>query len=330
MKRITGICFIMMCVNGYTQFAPAAGKPESTAIHKDSSRIVNWASIIESFNPGRTDITDIGSPLASFGVPENALGPAKGTSVDIVSLGDAGSITLGFDFPIKNGVGNDFAVFENSFSDTHLEFAHVEVSTDGVLFVRFPSICNIQSLVQTGAYALSDPTLVHNLAGKYRQGYGTPFDLDDLIGKEGINLDSINFVRIIDVVGSINAEYGTVDSEGNIINDPYPSVFESGGFDLDGIAVMNESNPFANTIAYAYDHLFQVYPNPTNGNLYFTNTANIEQLTVFSIRGHLIGEFQPFQAVNLAELNVMSGIYLIKILTRDQQVIIKKIAFELY
>ena len=55
----------------------------------------------------------------------------------MVSLGKGGSITLSFDPPVSNGDGWDFAVFENGFEDTFLELAYVEVSSDGVVFVRF-------------------------------------------------------------------------------------------------------------------------------------------------------------------------------------------------
>ena len=46
-------------------------------------------------------------------------------------------------------------------------------------------------------------------------------------------------MRIVDVVGTTNAVFATHDSLGNIVNDPYPTVFASGGFDLDGVAALN-------------------------------------------------------------------------------------------
>jgi hypothetical protein len=133
----------------HAQFPPPAGQPGTTAIHKDSSAIRAWATGIE-VTRGYINISDPtqtheGSNYASFGVPENALGPATGNSVDVVSLGDGGVATLTFARPIKNGSGPDFCVFENAFSDTYLELAFVEVSSDGVRFVRFPAI----SLTQT-------------------------------------------------------------------------------------------------------------------------------------------------------------------------------------
>jgi len=41
--------------------------------------------------------------------------------------------------------------------------------------------------------------------------YGTPFDLEEMIGIIGLNVDSITHVKVIDVVGSINPLYASYD-----------------------------------------------------------------------------------------------------------------------
>ena len=46
-------------------------------------------------------------------------------------------------------------------------------------------------------------------------------------------------IKIIDVVGSINESFATYDINGKPINDPYPTAFATGGFDLDAIGVIN-------------------------------------------------------------------------------------------
>jgi hypothetical protein len=81
----------------------------------------------------------------------------------------------------------------------------------------------------------------HNLAGKHQAGYGTPFDLDELKDSTKIDISSITHIRIIDVVGSLDSNYGTYDSEGNIINDPWPTGFESSGFDLEALGILKEN-----------------------------------------------------------------------------------------
>jgi len=226
-------------------FAPAAGQAESTAMDKSDPLIVAWATGYTALNYGA-------NVDAMWQTPEKALGPAVGDSFDIVSLGRGGSITLTFTSPIKNGSGADFAIFENSFSDTFLELAWVEVSSDGVHFVRFPNF----SFIAEGE--ATDPALIHGLAGKYRQGFGTPFDLEQLpLAYQAIlagthyfseqyvaafldnfsqlNLAQIQYVRLIDCVGDGSA----LDAEGAPIYDPYPTT-GSAGFELEAVAVINQ------------------------------------------------------------------------------------------
>jgi len=211
-------------------YPPAADVPGSTAIHMDDPAFVGWAT-------GYTDYT-IGSNVDStWQTPEKALGKATGNSYDVVSLGRGGRITLTFAAPIEDGEGWDFAVFENSFSDTFLEFAYVEVSSDGTNFLRFDN--DSLTADPVGSYGSIDPTDIEGLAGKYRQGYGTPFDLADLREKEEVasgmlDLSHITHVRIIDIIGDCTS----LDSSGDIIWDPYPTVI-SAGFDLEAIGVSN-------------------------------------------------------------------------------------------
>lgn len=229
-------------------FPPAAGQPGSTAIHKDAAAFKTWASgaqIVRGFvNISDTSVYVNGSNRASFGLFSNAIGQAQGSSTEIVSLGDGGAATLTFDRPIVNGPGFDFAVFENSFSDNFLELAFVEVSSDGQRFVRFPAVSLTQTQSQIGAFDPIEPTNLHNLAGKYRQGFGTPFDLSDLADSTGIDLNNIRFVRIVDAVGSINPAFATYDAQGNKVNDPFPTPFASGGFDLDAVGIINAGEQF--------------------------------------------------------------------------------------
>ncbi len=221
-------------------YAPAAGQPGSTAIYKDDPAFVGWASDCEVVR-GLMDISDPSKGYASYGSADKAIGKAVGDSYDVVSLGDGGYATLTFDAPIYNGPGWDFAVFENGFSDTYLELGFVEVSSNGTDFFRFPSVSLTQTDTQVGGFGTLDPTNIHNLAGKYRQGYGTPFDLAELDGINGLDINNITHVRIVDVVGCIQDAYCTYDSQGHKINDPWPTAFSSGGFDLDAVGVIHQS-----------------------------------------------------------------------------------------
>ncbi|MBN1610273.1 MAG: hypothetical protein JW940_26835 [Polyangiaceae bacterium] len=210
------------------------GDPASTPIALDDPSIVGWAVGCESLELGENS-TD-----PDFQDPSLALGPARRSSYDVVSMGDGGSITLRFDPPITDGPGWDFAVFENGFSSTFLELGYVEVSSDGINFARFDSAyLGTEPVAQ---YGNQSATLFDGLAGKYAQGYGTPFDLWLLryrpkVQSGDIDLAHITRVRIVDIIGDGSAE----DSFGNPIYDPYPGA-ETAGFDLDAVAVIHAAD----------------------------------------------------------------------------------------
>ncbi len=207
-------------------YASAADTSGSTAISMTDSRIVAWATGFKDYQPGtHLDVT--------WQTPEKALGQAAGDSFDIVALGRGGRITLTFDTIVSNGPGYDFAVFENSFSDTYIELAYVEVSSDGVNYFRFPN--DSQTVNPVGGYGSIDPTNVDGFAGKYRQGFGTPFDLSTLVGVSPLlDIGAVAFVRIVDVVG----DGSETDSQGDVVYDPYPTT-GSAGFDLDAVGLLH-------------------------------------------------------------------------------------------
>lgn len=219
-----------------------AGTAGSTAIAHNDPRIVAWGSAVGEIRRGLADSSDPEfSPFASYGLPEDALGPANATDPQsgVVSLGDGGSITLTFAQPIGDGPGFDFAVFENGFDDRFLELAFVEVAGLDGIFVRFPAISLTQTTTQIDQadinYTGLDATNLNGLAGKYRSLFGTPFDLAT------VGLTLATAVRIVDVVGSIDPGLGRYDNSvpARLINDPFPTPFPSSGFDLDAIAVLH-------------------------------------------------------------------------------------------
>ncbi len=234
-------------------FAGPAGTPGSLAVPYDDPGIAAWATGYVALTRGPAQAGDASAGFATFGYGELALGPAGEDVYDVVSLGDGGSITLTFDAPITNGPGWDFAVFENSFGDTFLELAFVEVSSDGVNFFRFPAVSLTATGTQVGTYGHVDATELRNLAGKYRLGNGTPFDLSELAGvDERLDVAAVTHVRVVDAVGAIGAGLGSVDSLGNRVNDPWPTPFAAGGFDLDAIGVRHAAvSPASGYAAWA-------------------------------------------------------------------------------
>jgi hypothetical protein len=236
-RLISGIFFLALLHAEGSSFDPPAGMPGSRAIPYDSPLIKGWAARVKRLERGPLNASDVGSGFATSGAADNALGPAMQNGV--VSLGDGGSIVLAFPAPLSDGPGPDFAVFENGFSDGFLELAEVEVSSNGEDFFPFPCYSETQTSVQTGPFDTLDARNLYNLAGKYRAGFGTGFDLAELRGSPGLDVSQVLFVRIRDVVGSLDPAYGTADLLGRMINDPWPTPFESGGFDLDAIGVLH-------------------------------------------------------------------------------------------
>lgn len=210
-------------------------------------RFTLWATAAEIVR-GPTDIAYTGEDQTypTFGNESSATGPAdvisgdQGNPFPVVCLGDGGTATLTFASPIADIPGPDFAVFENAFSATFLELAHVEVSSDGVSFFRFPSVSLTQTATQISGYGTLNATNLHNLAGKAPGGSGTPFDLDQLRHHRPLlDIHRVTHVRVIDAVGSLSAAHRTLDSLGNPINDPYPTDHEFGGFDLDAVGAFS-------------------------------------------------------------------------------------------
>ncbi len=205
----------------------AAETPGAVAVAADDPRVTGWATSVAAIahGPGVGD---------RWRDPAAALGPAEGTSAGVVSLGPGGVLTVAFDPPLADGPGDDLAVFENGFSDTFLELAFVEVSTDGTVFARFDSAARTQDPLEP--FDESDPTALGGLAGDVRQGFGTPFDLSLLrysapVRTGQLRLDEVRYVRIVDVAGDGRA----TDSWGRPIHDPFPTR-DSAGFDVDAVA----------------------------------------------------------------------------------------------
>ncbi|MDP2385576.1 MAG: T9SS type A sorting domain-containing protein [Bacteroidota bacterium] len=262
MKLFFGSLFLICGLRSVAQFAPPAGQLGTSAMHMDSSVFVAWASgcsIVQEYQ-------DISNPSAGYAnVGDNTMAVGIAGANGTVSLGDGGSAVLTFDAPIMDGPGADFAVFENSFSDDFLELAFVEASSDGINFFRFPAISNTQDSVQVGSFGYTDATKINNLAGKYRYGFGTPFDLQDLNGISGLDVNAITHVKIIDVVGNIDPLYATYDSQGNKVNDPWPTPFGSSGFDLDALGVIHTASVDVKNVEK--DIVFTIFPNPVIDNV---------------------------------------------------------------
>ncbi len=176
---------------------------------------------------------------AGFGqglMPGVVLGPPKGGgsymgSLDVLSLGVGGSITLGFgqDACVVNGVGDDLVVLENVFyvagdgSNRFIETARVAVSQDGKDFVEFPT--EVDESLPPG-----DPERYSGFAGvePVVDGDSPATDGGDRFDLDQVGLPWIRYVRITDTAG-----------------DPWDAGDEFGmgygkaGFDLDAVGAIH-------------------------------------------------------------------------------------------
>jgi len=256
MLRIIGIALIAVGI-----FTPRithadlySGPNETThpidpAILANDSRFTQWANQIDS---NRTVFAPRGSTVINQIGGFNSLGDLDATQ--IASGMSPGYLTVTFPSGIRNGAGHDFAVFENggAFLAAPLlfaELAYVEVSSNGSDFARFPSISlnrETDLAINFGrAFASLDTTKVFNLAGKHQSGFGTPFNLDDLMTDSLVtggllDLNNIQFLKLVDIPG--NGAFK--DSLGNSIFDAWLTTGGSGGFDFRlgpglGVGVLN-------------------------------------------------------------------------------------------
>lgn len=320
MKKVlsSGLSLLLLSSNQvFAQFAPPVGQPGTTAMYKDSSAFIAWANVC-TVKRGLQDTSDNSLGYANVGDETMALSVAGSNGV--VSLGDGGSAILQFSLPLADGPGPDLAVFENSFDDAFLELAFVEASSDGVNYFRFPATSNTDTTTQTSSFGPTNATLINNLAGKYRSLYGTPFDLADLPSTALLNPLAITHIKIIDVIGSIQNQYCTRDQYNHKINDPWPTGFGSGGFDLDAVGVIhNQSNVGIkeNEIGLS----FNLFPNPATDQLHIGVALNETCKVIIT---NSIGEFLKEEMINHnnSTLNIESleaGIYFISVETSNKK-----------
>jgi len=232
--------------------------PIDPAIPAGDTRFVEWADVILPLGAGTYF-----APRGSTAISPTGYNSLGDLDADQIANGDLpGYLTVTFPTGIRNGAGADFAVFENGFTygspnGLFMELAYVEVSTDGSAFARFPSISlNTAPVTGSGAFAGFDTSNVYNLAGKHASGYGTPFNLDDLLNdplvRSGtVNLTDIQYVRLSDIPGN----GGFLDSQGHSILDNWMTT-GSGGFDFrlpagQGIGVLNAVPEPASVVCFA-------------------------------------------------------------------------------
>jgi hypothetical protein len=316
MKKILVAAFLCVCcIHLWAQFPPQAPEPGNDAVAKDDSRIVGWA-IGCTVERGWQNMMDTTLGKTTSGTESSVIGSPD---VNVLSLGDGGSAIVTFAAPIKDGSGADFAVFENGFANpldgyqAYLEFAFVSVSSDGIHYVTFPATSLTQDTAQIDNFTYMDARLVNNLAGKYANGYGTPFDLSELADSPNLDLQHIRFVKITDVVGSLDPKYARYDQDGRVINDPFPSPYPTGGFDLNAIAVLNQQQTGIADHSIAKE--WKLWPLPATDFIFLKNYADQNfSYHLYSADGRLIKSGKGSGLISIDLKSFSSGIYFLKCL----------------
>lgn len=177
-------------------------------------------SCVESFTPGKgAGYGQDAFPEVVFGHPVGA-GDKQG-SLDVLSLGKAGEIVVGFGAnAIVDGAGADFLVFENAFYvggkvDTPFkELGEVAVSEDGETWTTFP--CDPDGPTLAGCAGWR-PVYANDELGI------SPFD-PQVAGGDAFDLAEVGVTR---------ARFVRIRDVGKIAAAP------NAGFDLDALAIVH-------------------------------------------------------------------------------------------
>ena len=114
-------------------------------------------------------------------------------------------------------------------------------------------------------------------------------------------------------MGSIDPELGTYDAFSHLRTDPFPTPTSSAGFDLDGIAVLNQKTE---RIELAENGVqMSVYPNPATDRICVTleNLENIDA-TLFDMSGRAVKTLTLRNGDNTIDISTLqNGIYLIRV-----------------
>jgi hypothetical protein len=120
-------------------------------------------------------------------------------------------------------------------------------------------------------------------------------------------------VRIVDVVGSIDPAYARYDSQGNAINDLFPTPFNSGGFDLDAVGVIHQNQELS--LAAYHSNPIQVYPNPFSEQLTILTDQEVVEVIVHDLSGKiLVHDKIGFNGNRTMHLPLNSGVFLLTVI----------------
>ena len=185
------------------------------------------------------------NPINALGIPHN-----DDLSIDCVSLGFNGSLTLKFDYAVFNQEGNDLWVVETSFGapdcQTYPEAAYFEGSLNGLTWYPMGTVCLDGTIdIGDGVYAIQYVRISDRSPMGQFPNSADGFDLD------GILVLNDNCQLVGNLIGNVNP-----NSTKHLTNSITPNriAFYDNNEIPDEIAEMKVGpNPFQNTFKLYYE-----------------------------------------------------------------------------
>jgi hypothetical protein len=170
-----------------------------------------WADSVSSYSPAtRKNGSPIPPPRDN---PSNAVGVAENTNANgtFVSLGFGGSIVLGFDTPISNGV----VVVETTTLPYPTETAFVELSPDGSTWypagvVNQTGEVNMPPQLSCARYVRVTDT---SNPEAFQEGSADGYDVDGVSAQEGVPCDT----PAVPELGTVSAVMASLASIGGFV-----------------------------------------------------------------------------------------------------------------
>jgi hypothetical protein len=128
---------------------------------------------------------------------------------------------------------------------------------------------------------------------------------------------------VVDVVGCIQDEYARYDSQGHKINDPFPTPFDTGGFDLDAVGLIHDQSSGIPDSKNTPE--VRIIPDPCRSEArFFSDFAGTLHVDISDVTGHVLlhSEFSSGMSINISELP--DGIYFVTFTSRDSSLRITK------
>ena len=139
----------------------------------------------------------------------------------------------------------------------------------------------------------------------------------DIANDALLNKQSITHVKVIDVVGSIQNQYCSRDANNHKINDPWPTGWGNGGFDLDAVGVIHQQAVGINELELRN---ISIYPNPATDMLYVNLPSTNYSVEVINLMGEVVLKSENKSNTTFIEINnLKSGVYFLTISSEGQQ-----------